>query len=253
MVKKGDSDMQCIFPPELDDRQLLLYLDGIAELAAASHLEQCAYCRESARALALLQARLKTRLYRIACPTSIELGEYHLRMLPAPQRLVIAQHLRECPHCARETALLENFLDGPSPTPQGSPFGKARLLVARLVGRTTGPGLSTENRPSTALSALRGEGQLPLTLEADGVVIVLDVQASGTGRLAIRGQLAATDQVLWADASVECRHDNQLESVAKIDDLGAFYLESVLPGQKDLRIFPKRSSVVIVSGFEVPA
>jgi hypothetical protein len=236
--------MRCIASRELDEKDLLLYLDSLADHATVSHLEQCTYCHERAETLAHLQERVKTCIYRINCPTSIELGEYHLHMLPAPQRLVIAQHLRECHHCAREIAQLESFMGQPLPTPQGGWYAQTRLLVARLAGL----GLGSENRPSPAL---RGEGRPPMTLEADGIAIVLDVQATGIGRLTIFGQLAAADQDLWTDASVEFRQDGQLESMTVVDDLGTFHFKDVLPGQKELWIISKSNPVVIVSDFEI--
>src|SRR6185503_18641157 len=112
--------MNCISPPELEDYQLLAYLDGEANQGITSHLERCEYCHERANALARFQDRLKSRLYRVSCPSSLELGEYHLRLLPAPQMLLVAQHVRECPHCERELAQLQDFLSELMPTPEGS-------------------------------------------------------------------------------------------------------------------------------------
>ena len=124
----------CVFPPELDEKQLLLYLDGEANKEILSHLERCDYCREKAETLDRLQKRLTTRLYRLTCPPPIELGEYHLRMLPASQMLVVAKHLRECPHCTQEIAHLAGFLSDLAPAPADSLLGKAKVLIARLVG-----------------------------------------------------------------------------------------------------------------------
>jgi len=99
--------MECVSPPELDDRHLWSYVDGEADHDTMLHLERCGYCSEKAKALAQLQVRVRSRLYRINCPSSLELGEYHLRMLPDSKKLVVVQHVRECIHCARELAQLE--------------------------------------------------------------------------------------------------------------------------------------------------
>lgn len=235
----------CVFPPELDDKQLMLYLDGEADDETASHLKRCAYCREKAETLDRLQKRLTTRLYRLTCPPPIELGEYHLRMLPASQMLVVAQHLRECPHCTQEVAHLEGFLSDLAPTPEDSLLGKAKVLIAQLVG---GQG---EFGSAPVVPALRGEAKGPLTFEVDGVVIILDIQPTNRGVVNILGQVAADHQEEWTGALVESRQGGELEFSATVDDLGAFRSEGVIPGPKELRITPKGGSVVVVMNFEL--
>jgi len=140
--------MNCISPPELEADQLLTYLDGEADQGTISHLEDCEYCREKANSLARLQDRLSSRLYRITCPSSLELGEYHLRILPPSQMLIVAQHVRECPHCGRELAGLEAYLAEPAPPP--GLLEPARVLIAQLVGGQSG------------FPVLRGEAKGPL-------------------------------------------------------------------------------------------
>src|SRR6185503_16389461 len=148
--------MNCISPPELSDRQLLEFLDGEAEPETTHHLGICQYCRNKADALARLQNGLTTRLYRITCPSPLELGEYHLRILPSPQMLVISQHVRECPHCEAEVAQLETFLKDLTSDVKPAPLTPIRVLVARLLG-----GNEPALRP-----ALRGESKGPLIFEA---------------------------------------------------------------------------------------
>ena len=235
----------CVFPPELNDKQLLAYLDGEVNKEIVSHLEGCAYCREKAETLDRFQRRLTSRLYRATCPPPIELGEYHLHMLPASRMLVVAQHLRECPHCAREIDQLEGFLSDFGPHQEQGFLGKAKVLIARLVG---GGELTF-----TPTAALRGEGKGPLTFAAEGVIIVLDTQPAAAGRVDILGQVAADNQDDWTGALVELQKDSQLLISSIIDDLGAFRCEDVIPGQQELRIIPNNGSVIMISNFEVSA
>ncbi len=236
----------CVSPPELSDGQLLAYLDHPeANQEIALHLTQCSYCRQKAETLERFQETLAARLYRTDCPPSLELGEYHLRMLPASQMLVISQHVRECPHCASEVAELESFLGDQTPSPEDSLLGRAKVLVARLVG-----GGELTFTPSPA--ALRGEGKGPITFAAEGIIIVLDIQRTTEGKANILGQIAADHQDDWTGALVELRRDNLLQISTTVDDLGAFQCEGVMPGQQELRIFPKNGSVVVMSNFEVP-
>ena len=45
---------------------------------------------------------LRAILYRYSCPPPERLALYQLNLLSAKERIVIARHVRECPHCARE-------------------------------------------------------------------------------------------------------------------------------------------------------
>ena len=234
---------QCISPPELDDRQLLLYLDGKGDQEVVSHLERCTYCLERANALADLQNRLTSRLYRTTCPSSMELGEYHLRMLPDPERLMIRHHIGECPHCTRELAQLEEFFSSDLALMESSLLGQAKVLIARLVGSLGEPGQT--------VAALRGEAKGPLTLQADGLVIVMDIQPVKESKVNILGQLAADDQDQWTGALVELHQGGKLESSSTVDDLGAFYSEGIIPGSKELRITSKDSSIRVISNIDL--
>jgi hypothetical protein len=222
--------MNCISPPELEASQLLAYLDGEADPQTASHLEQCEYCRGKANALDRLQDRLTSHLYRITCPSSLELGEYQLHILPASQMLIVAQHVRECPHCERELDQLQDFLGELMPTPAGGLLGKAKVLIARLISSEAGPG------SPWAVPALRGEAKGPLVFEADGIVITLDVQTGSNKQASIQGQVAADDQDQWTGAVVRLQQAGTPVLTASLDDLGAFAFEAVPPGSIDLKI-----------------
>ena len=224
--------MNCLFPPELDDKQLLAYLDNpAADPVTAEHLEKCPYCRQKAKELDLFQNRLTRRLYRSTCPSPIELGQYSLqkeyeqrgdhdwRMLSAPQMLVIGQHLRECPLCTQELAELENFLPDDVDL-----VSKIKVVIARWIG---GPAENSSSVP--AFGALRGESQGAYTFEADGVVITLDAQLGANGQVSVSGQVAGDQQDQWTGVKVELRYDDKPPLSASLDDLGAYQFEGVSP------------------------
>lgn len=229
--------ISCVYPPELDDKQLLAFLDGEADKEIIAHLQGCIYCHQKAENLDHFQKRLITRLYRHTCPSAMELGEYHLHILPASQMLIIGQHLRECTHCTHEVAQLESFLSAQ----ESSLLGQAKLLIARLV---SAPAIATT-------TALRGEGKGPITFAIDNIIIVLDIQPATAGKVNILGQVAADPQDDWTGALVELRKDHQLEISSTVNDLGAFQCEGVIPGQQELWIKPKNGSIVVMANFEV--
>lgn len=212
----------CKIPPELDDQQLLAYLDNPdANQDTARHLEQCPHCRQKAGAFETFQKRLGARLYRSTCPSTMELGEYHFRMLSPNQTLIVAQHLRECPHCAKEISVLKGFLDESSVRPDS--LKPIKNLFARLVSGTPGTG------SIQAFPALRGQvKELPI-FEAEGIMITMDIQASPNGQVSILGQVAADDQDRWTGATVELDQAYVTPLVTSLDDLGAFTFEALYP------------------------
>jgi hypothetical protein len=228
--------MKCISSPALDNVEIVAYVDGEADEAVIAHIQQCPFCSERARQWTLLQNRLKKQSYRVTCPTPMELGDYHLGYLPAAQVLVVSQHLRECTLCQQEVAMLENFLSNLAP--EADLLGAAKVLIARLMGAPAAP-------------ALRGEAKGPLTFEADGIVIVLDIQPAIEGKMNILGQVAADDQEQWTGALVELREDDQVQCTTTIDDLGAFRCEGMISGKQELRIVPTGGSPVVVSNLKL--
>lgn len=62
-----------------------------------------------------------------ACPSALMLGEYHLGLVEVPQEARIGLHLITCAHCAKEVAMLKQFLHeidsitGPAFRPQADP------------------------------------------------------------------------------------------------------------------------------------
>jgi hypothetical protein len=96
----------CIDPTEINEGDLMAYVDGMADQAVIEHVRRCPACARQAQELARLQATLTARLYRASCPTPDRLIAYQRGELRGNEKLTVAQHLRQCPHCARELAAL---------------------------------------------------------------------------------------------------------------------------------------------------
>lgn len=231
--------MKCITSPALDDTQIISYVEGEADDAIVAHMKVCPYCAERASQLTLFQNRLRTQLYRSTCPSSIELGDFHLGLLQASQKLVLAQHIRECPHCRREIAELAQFLAEPDAQPDL--LETAKVLFAQLVN----------GGATTAFGALRGESKGPLTFEADGVVITLDIQPGPNGQVSVLGQVAADDQDQWTGAKVELLQVGSPQLTASLDDLGAFRFMEVSPGSIQFTITSPNGIEVQIPNFDI--
>jgi hypothetical protein len=198
----------------------MAFLDGEADPETTLHLQKCEHCRDRAKTLEHEQKLLTYRLYRASCPSTDELGEFHLRMLPSEQMLIISQHVRECPLCTREIEQLKGFLGDLVPVTEGNLLQQAKILIARLVG-----GQDRYNAVGESAFALRGETEEPIIYETDGVVIVLDIQPTVEGKADILGQVAADDQENWTGAEVKLQQTDENQMTTVLDDLGAFRFE----------------------------
>jgi hypothetical protein len=221
--------MTCISPPQLDDQELLAYFDGEAGRQVRAHLASCAHCRERARQLARVQDRLIALLYRVACPSPLEVGEYHLGVLPVEQRLALDRHLAECPHCRRELRQLEGYVAALAPDVELGPLERIKVLIARLVSAPEGqpgPGVPA---PALAAAGLRGEGESLLLYQADGIHISLECQdeAKDRDRMILLGLVTGADTT---GMEVQLWQPDQLIATAPVDPLGNFVVSDLIPG-----------------------
>jgi len=184
--------------------------------------------------MARLSDRLSTRLFRIACPTSLAVGEYHLGLLDDDLASKIAQHLRECPHCAGEAAQLKAYLDDLAPSLDFTPLQRVKVLIAELVDAAR----SSRAAPGTpdlapAFAGLRGEGGGPNIYQVGDVQLTIEIQddAEQPDRKAILGLITGTDTLgfqahLW-------QAGRRVTSVA-VDEFGSFIIPRLAPGRYEL-------------------
>ena len=225
--------MTCSSLAELDDGMLLSYLDGEADQKVAAHLEQCPHCRERAQRLGRLQERMGAEMYRIACPTPLELGEYHLGVLTGTQANVIARHLDDCPHCSREVSQLKTYLGDLSADLEFSLAERIRVLVAKLVpaGGQTDPLGPPAMAP--AFAGLRGEEDGPRLYqagEAQVAIEIMDDPMRGDRKmiLGLITGMATSELVAYFWLADRCVGE------VPVDELGNLVIPGLAPGSYDL-------------------
>jgi hypothetical protein len=229
--------MACVLPQELDDRELLAYLDGEAGHQVVAHLEQCPHCRERAEQLAQLQGRMTAELYRIMCPSTMELGEYHLGLLPGDQSATVTRHLTECPHCSGEVAQLKGYLGELAPELEFSLMERvreqARVLIAHLVGESAGTRPSGLPLPAPAFVGTRGQEEGPYLYEAEDVQIAIEIQedAERPDRKALLGLVIGADP---GGMTAQLWQAEQMRATVTVDSLGNFAIAQLEPGEYQL-------------------
>ena len=228
--------MSCVSPPEIENVDLLAYVDGHVDTDVIEHLRSCPHCRARAQAIAKEHSILLTALYRFACPSPHELGEYQLGLLNASRSAFVSEHIKACGHCSAEVAELTRYLHELEPDIVPSPIQAIRRLVARLA-----KGLSQQStsalRPTMqpALAGVRGTEPGPQVYEAGEIQIAVSVdrdpQNPGTFKalgLAAGGELSGARVGLW-------RSGEELAS-EPIGEFGGFVFAGVAPGECQLVI-----------------
>lgn len=230
--------MDCLFPPALSDGQLLAYVEGEATPDITAHMAQCPPCQKRATALARQQRRLRATLYRAACPPSLALGEYQLRLLPPARMLSIQTHLQSCPHCQRELAQLSGFLADEAVAPMietgPSPLTSVRVLIAQLIDQMTNA--NPFGGPTPALAGLRGAPEEQYVYAAEEIQVIIEVKddPQHVDRHVILGLVLGLD--LSQPAMVSLGQVGQMLATEAIDDLGNFVFAALLSGLYTLQI-----------------
>lgn len=221
----GKSDIR----NEPNDVQIMKYLDGEGEQDIMAHIEGCSRCQERIQQLKQEQGRLVQNLFRSTCPTSLELGEYALRLLPQERSQIVAEHLKSCPHCTEDLSTLRQFLSDLSGDLELSLGERLRVIVANLVGGERPAGLAP------AFQGLRGDEPAGAVYEAEGYQVHLDVQADPEQPalrsilgLVLGQETQALGVYLWREA--------QLAAASPVDEYGNFVLAQVEPGQYELAL-----------------
>jgi anti-sigma factor RsiW len=107
----------------LREEQLIAYMDGEADEAVKQHIEACNSCTARLEPFVALQSDLLRALYRLHCPDSQVLGDYHMGLLAEAKASTIREHLVECPYCAAELEALKQFLASANSPPAAKPNG----------------------------------------------------------------------------------------------------------------------------------
>jgi glutaredoxin len=207
----------------------MAYVDGVASRSVVKHIRSCPACAGRARELSRLQALLTATLYRSSCPDSEQLIAFHQGELQGNEKLVVAQHLRGCPHCARELATLARD----ERESLGERMGTALkvLVAARMAPQAQPAAVRDRSRPARTI---------PQVFRADDVEFILTLQPSFalphqqdlSGVVHVGGQVPET----IGGARVELYRDGGLISITHVTPRGHFTFAAIDPDEYDLSL-----------------
>jgi anti-sigma factor RsiW len=219
----------CIDPAEIQIGDLVAYADGTAGEPVAQHVARCPACARQVEEFAELQAVLSATLYRHTCPEPDQLIAYHQDELTGNEKLVVAQHARQCPHCARELA-------GLAREERAGLFGRVRDRIERLVATLTTPAPSAAPVRDGA-GALRPKQQVHQAGEMD-VIVSLEPAAGEPGLWDVSGLVHVGGEVpeTIGGSRVELYRGKGLIAITTVSRRGHFAFSQLEPGSFDLAL-----------------
>lgn len=174
---------------------------------------------------------LMAALYRIICPDSATLGNFHLGLLPQVDQENIAAHLQKCPHCSLEIKQLERFLAETAVSLQPTATERIKVWIAKRLptGGQMGGSLGTP------AFAMRGGDTGPLMYEAGDAQLSLEVQddPERPGRRSILGLVLGIET---DDVTVQLFQDGEVVTAVSLDELGNFTFTGLEPGKYELTL-----------------
>ena len=227
----------CIHPSEIQESDLMAYVDGTADEAVVQHIRRCPACARQAEALATLQATLTAKLYRFSCPTPDQLIAYQQSELRGSEKLVVVQHLRQCPHCARELAALA----------REERMGLGERIRAAI--KVLDAVLVTPQLQAAGVRGAPGATRrTPQVYRADEIEIIVSQTSSRThprrwdlsGLVHVGGQVPETIAPSTGSghrgARVELYRGEGLIAITTVSPRGRFAFAAVEPGDYDIRL-----------------
>jgi len=173
--------------------------------------------------------KLTAILYRLTCPDSAELGEYHFGIVAGERSRQIKRHLGSCPHCRRELVQLQSYLTELAPELEISLAGRVKIWIARLV---PDGGWGNGSAPMPAF-AVRGGENGPLIYQAGDAQLTIEVQddLEKPGHRSILGLVFGAD---LADMQAYLWQESKGVAAVDVDELGNFIISGLAPGVYEL-------------------
>ncbi len=249
--------MDCLNSIAPTDEELIsLALDGeTLPEEANNHLEQCETCKLRLARYEQANAYLVSRLYRSQCPSGEQLSLYSADLLPADQRMSIANHVLDCPLCAAEVAETRSFLQAQDiefPSASFSPRTLVRRIFATRVIRP---------HPQFAVRGEASEAAWPRQYKAEAVDLSLHLSRTSSGEHMLLGILTSVDPAENVDAlegvlaelytapwPLNANGDKPATPPllrTHVDDLGNIVFKPVPPGEYVMVIYlPNREMVI---------
>lgn len=170
------------------------------------------------------ESRLRRALFRVNCPPTLKLGEFHLNMLADDEAAGLQGHLSHCPHCPAELASLAETLESPLERHPEREGVRDRLKRVYLRLQRSSPGAGT---PAPAL-----RGRSRSVRYASGPFMLSLTHRESEDGIHLLGSLLNTTE----PGTVTLREGNQIVGSAPLTAAATFVMPEIPEGQYDLVI-----------------
>jgi hypothetical protein len=242
--------IQCVAPEEVQDGDLLSFVEGEASPAVQAHVASCLFCAQEVAVLQQVDLLFSAAFDRPECPESDALLGYQAGLLSAAANRRIKQHVMSCHDCQAELAEL---------TGEPAPSTLNRLVTAvsqslKEVGKQVIEAALLPSQPQPAL-ALRGESQQRAVYQAAPYQLVLAKAPpiAGEKLWQLEGQLLTVEgaPVATLVGQVSLQDEGQPIASDVVDEFGYFALANIGPGVYDLSI-ELDASLLFVPALTIP-
>ena len=229
----------CIAPHEIQEGDLLAYLEGAATPGVAAHMARCAFCMAEAAGLAGMDAILLAAHVRVACPAPDDLLMYQAGLLSRPAKRRVKQHLATCAACQADLARLALPVTASVQTPLVERLRQARaVIMATLQPPLFQPAL-----------ALRGQEKRLRLFSAPPYQVLLNVipPAYSGESWRVEGQLTLASGGLLEPAArqADLLQADVVSSRDRLDAFGFFAFDNLLPHTDDLHLTLPHADLLI--------
>ncbi|MCI0399407.1 MAG: hypothetical protein L0322_31345 [Chloroflexi bacterium] len=242
--------VECIAPEEIQEGDLLAYVEGEASPAVAAHVARCHFCATEVAGLRRVSSLFAGALYRTGCPETDELLYYQAGLLAGADRQRVQQHIQSCPYCQEE---LQQLAAEP-PQPALSHPGSSWLQSLQEGGKEILQALLLPVQPRPAL-ALRGDSRQQDAVYQAGsyqVTLAKVPPLAGENVWQVEGQVVSqAGAALQPGGQVILERNDEPVANDVVDEFGYFSLENVGPGAYTLTI-DLTSSLVSLADFTIP-
>lgn len=231
----------------------LVYDEGMLSTQEQAHFDTCTLCQQRLQTYNGLQHALLSTLMRRLCPSALRLNYYCLGVVSAQERVRIASHLLDCPHCADEVAESRRLQAAFEPfPPTTSPFLAVQRVFAQLV--------TQQARPVTRSDTV-SEGW-PRQYQANEISLSLHLSRQTGGQIMLLGILTSSQAAMTVDAFNGVKVDLYCaETVTQatqqrpalstqVDDMGNLLLAPIAVGSYTL-IVRLRDREVVIEGLTI--
>lgn len=222
----------------LPEGELMRYLEGRADEWTQQQVEKSAELSQLANDIGIHTRLLQTILHRQNCPSTSELGDFHLDLVTADRSQAITTHLARCPHCVREIAFFQNQLGKSLVTDPTTSWVK--VLLAKLVPK------SQPHQPRLAVRG--GQSSIQRFLVTDEISVLLQIQddPQAVGQKTLRGIILKAP----VDMIVHVWQQKNLITTVAVNELGHFTVHALQVGQYEI-VAHAKSIVIHIPIFEV--